>query len=69
MFVNEGGSGALNWGVRWTRLNSGSIQAGGARRGTHGVDRCGTSRKSRDAARRTDSGVRAACSFQSGEGE
>ena len=36
-------------GTRWARLNSGSIQAGGARRGRHSVGRCGTSWRSRNA--------------------
>ena len=61
-FEDEGGAGALHWqrGARWTRLNSGSIQAAGIHRGRHGVGRCRTFRRSSGAARRTPSKVRAA---------
>ena len=33
-------------GARWTRLNSGGVQAGGVRRGKDSVARCGISRGS-----------------------
>ena len=42
------------------RLNNGGKKAGGARRTRHSVGRCGTSIRSRYAARRTAPGVRAA---------
>ena len=40
-FEDEGGAGALHWqrGDRWIRLNSGGIQAGGARKERHCVGR------------------------------
>ena len=58
----DGGAGALHWQrrTRWTRLNSGAIQAGGVQRGRHSVGRCRSFRRSRDTSRRTASGVRAA---------
>ena len=55
----EGSSAALTEGARWTRLNSGNIQAGGVRRESYSVGRCGNFWRSRDAARRTAPGVRA----------
>ena len=38
---------ALHWqrGIRWTRLNNGGIQDGGARRRRHSIGRCETSIK------------------------
>ena len=42
--VRVGGSAAL---VEGARLNSGGIQTGGVRRGSHSVGRCGISRRSR----------------------
>ena len=62
MFVDEGGAGALHWqrGPRLTRLNSGGIQSVRAQRRSLSVDRCGTSEKSKNAAGRTDAGVRVA---------
>ena len=59
------GSAALAEGPKWTRLNNGSMQAGGVRGGRQSVDGCGTSRRNRDAVRRTAPGVRAAYSFKS----
>ena len=56
-----------NSGVRWTRLNSGGIQAGRARIRRHSVDKHGTFRKIRDAARRKAPGVRAHWTFESRE--
>ena len=52
MFGDDGRVGALHWqrGARWTRLNSGGIQAGGAQRGSHLVGSCGTCRSRWEAA-------------------
>ena len=50
-----GGSAALAEGAR---LNSGGIRAGGQRR-RHNIERLETPRRSRDAARRTTSGIKA----------
>ena len=52
-------------GARWARLSSGDIQAGGVRGGCHSAGRCEISRRSRDAAGRAASGVRAARSSES----
>ena len=62
-----GWSAVLAEGARWTRLNSEVLQAEQARKGRHSVGMSGTFRKSREAARRTAPGVRAAQSFKSGE--
>ena len=61
--------GILQWqrGIRWSRLNSGTIQAGGAQTGRHSGGRCRTSRRSRGVATRTAPGVIAAESFESGQ--
>ena len=58
-FEGEDEVGALHCreGASWIKLNSGGIQAGGARGGRRSVSRCETFRRSRDAARRTVSGV------------
>ena len=45
--------------ARYTRLNSENIQAGEIRRTIHSVGGCGTSRRNRNAARRTAPEVRA----------
>ena len=48
---------------RWGGMNlvdSGGMQAGETQRRRHSVGRCGTSRKSRDVARKTTPGVRSA---------
>ena len=50
-----GGSTILAERAKWARLNSGGIQAGGVRGGSHGAGRCGISRGSRDAAMRAGS--------------
>ena len=52
-----------------TKLNSRGIQAERVRRGLHGAGRVGTSKRSREAARRTAPGERADKSFESREGE
>ena len=56
------GEGALHWQskARWIRLNICGIQDEKVLRGSHSVDRCGTSRRSSDAAKSTAPGVRAA---------
>ena len=56
----EGGITALAEWARLARWDSGDIQAGGVRRGSHSVGSFGISRKSRDAAGRGAPGVRAA---------
>ena len=55
--------------VKWARLSSGGIPAGGVWRGSHGAGRFGISKKSRDAAGRAALGVRAAKSSESRKGE
>ena len=62
MLVGESGAGALDWfrSARWITLNSGGVQAGGIRKGSHSVGRCETPRRSRKAAKSTVPGVRAA---------
>ena len=62
MLEDEGGAGALLWQRRarwasWARLNSGGKHA---RCVKHNVGRCGTSKRSMDAARRTAPKMRAA---------
>ena len=42
-------------GASWIRLNSEDIQAGGVRRGRHGVGRCGISRRSKEDSSRSES--------------
>ena len=53
------GSAALAKGAIWIRLNSGGIQAGEVRGGSHGDGRCGISSRSRDATEGQAPGVRA----------
>ena len=47
-------------GYRWARLNSGGIQTGRVRGGSHSVGKCGIFRRRRDTAGRAALGVRAA---------
>ena len=50
-------------------MNSGSIQAGGVREGSHSVGRCESSEKSRNAAEVAGPEIRAAKSSDFREGE
>ena len=50
-----GGSSALAEKTRWTRLNSGGIQAGETQRGRHSIGRCGISRRSKEGSSTSES--------------
>ena len=54
---------------RGARLSSGDIQTGEVRAGSHSAGGCGISRRSRKAAERAASGVRAAKSSEFRKGE
>ena len=44
--VEGGGRATLAEGAKWSKLNSGGIEAGGVQRGRHSVGRCWISRRS-----------------------
>ena len=60
MFVGVGEARALHWqrAVRWGRLKSVDMKAGGLKKKVTLLEDWGTSRRSRDAARRTAPRVR-----------
>ena len=70
-FEDEGGVRVMHWqkGVRWVRLSSRGIPAGGVRGGSHSAGRCSIFKTSGGAAGRAAPGVRAAKSSESRKGE
>ena len=63
-FEGEGGVQVLHL-RKGARLSSGGIPAGELRAGSQSANRCGSSKKSRDAAGRAGPGVRATKSSES----